>query len=61
MKLQETHNPAPRIFVTIPQEHIRLLGWNKGDVVMATSDTDTDTITLKRVTMSAERRKNETV
>ena len=54
MKLQETRNPASRIIVTIPQDHIRLLGWKKGDVVMATSDKKEDTITLKRVS-SAEK------
>ena len=52
MKLQETRNPASRIIVTIPQDHIRILGWKKGDIVMATSDKKKDTITLRRVEKS---------
>ena len=52
LKLQETRNPASRIIVTIPQDHVRLLGWKKGDVVMATSDKKEDTITLRRVEKS---------
>ena len=47
--------------VKLPAEIVKLLGWKAGDIVLADANKETDTITLKRVTMSAERMKNETV
>lgn len=49
-KIQERPSKSARqAYVTIPKEHMDMLGWKKGDVVMATSDKPTDSIFFKRV------------
>ena len=49
-KLQErTTQNTKQAYISLPKEHIDLLGWKKGAVLIVTSDKGADTLTLHRV------------
>ena len=49
-KLQErTTQKTKQAYISLPKEHVDLLGWKKGEVLIVTSDKDADTLTLHRV------------
>lgn len=48
-KIQGVTNGNNNIYVSIPKDHAELLGWKKGDLLIAESNKRNDSITFKRV------------
>ncbi len=54
-KIQERPSKSARqAYVTIPKEHMDVLGWKKGDVVVASSNPKSDEIVFHRVVRNDE-------
>lgn len=48
-KIQETHKNPRQNVITIPQQVMENMKWEKGDFLVVYCDKDNDSVTMKRV------------